>query len=52
MADPRPLFYVSAVVIAALILWVVSVLVRPGPKWPEKKKLDDKHPPAGGEPAA
>ena len=45
MADPRPLFYVSAVVIAALLVWVVSVLVRPGPKWAETKKLEDKQPP-------
>lgn len=52
MADPRPLFYVSAVVIAALFLWVISVLVRPGPKWAEKKKLEDKRPPKDGPSAA
>jgi hypothetical protein len=52
MADPRPLFYVSAFVIAALLLWVVSVLVRPGPKWAEPKKLEDKRPPEDVQPAA
>lgn len=33
MADPRPLFYVTAVVVFGLIVWVASVLLRPGPKW-------------------
>ncbi|MDB4994147.1 MAG: hypothetical protein JWM74_1579 [Myxococcaceae bacterium] len=33
MADPRPLFYVTAVVVAGLVVWVLSVLLRPGPAW-------------------
>ncbi|WP_394820558.1 hypothetical protein [Pendulispora albinea] len=33
MADPRPLFYVASFVIAALALWVISVLARKGEPW-------------------
>jgi hypothetical protein len=33
MADPRPLFYVTAIVVLGLVVWVASVLLRPGPAW-------------------
>jgi len=32
-ADPRPLFYVAALVIAALVIWVISILTRKGEPW-------------------
>jgi len=32
-ADPRPLFYVAAFVIAALAVWVMSILARKGEPW-------------------
>ena len=46
MADPRPLFYVTAIVIAALATWVVWVLASPGPKWANEIPVAD-----GGEKA-
>jgi len=33
MVDPTPLWAVSGVVIAGLVIWVASVLLRPGPRW-------------------
>ena len=51
MADPRPLFYVAAVVIASLLIWVIAVLMRPGLPWAEKKKVEGTRP-EEGQPAA
>jgi len=33
MVEPTPLWVVSGVVVAALVVWVASVLLRPGPRW-------------------
>ena len=46
MADPRPLFYIAAVVIVGLVVWVASVLLRSGEKWakPEPETGPSKEP--------
>ncbi len=42
MADARPLFYVTAVVLLALVAWVVWIWVRKTPPWAEPGPLSPK----------